>query len=852
MKDSPRNRVSRHFLRAAPRQRPRLATSLGAAALFFGAAAALGGGLSQKGASAPRTPPDPPGARRILLIAGPITGHPKEAHEYEKSVVLFKRLLETSPNLRGARVEIHLGGWPADPSSLDSADTIVLISDGGDHKETDHPLYVGDRLAVLERSMRRGCGLVNLHWSTFHPARFHDRITEWLGGYFDYETGGGEPKWYSRIQHANWRVAPIAPAEGGAELHPILRGVRPFEMREEFYFRLRFRESDARLRPILAIAPTEPPGATITAGPQNENVVAWARERPDGGRAFGCTGGHYFANWWNPDFRKVILNAIAWTAKLDVPAEGVASEPFERFRALVVTGHNHPAHDWRAVTAALVQVLEADPRMQVDVTEQPNDLATIDLGAYALLVLNYCNWDRPGLSQPAQQALVRRLESGGGLAVVHFANGAFNSTLPAKDSDWEEFRTNIVRRVWMHGDGRSGHDAFGPFRVEIARADHEVTSGLPGFDTVDELYFRQEGSQPIEVLATAKSKATEKDEPMAWVHAYGRGRVFQTVLGHSDVSVRKAGDLMRRGATWAAGRPPLGFDPPMAAAETYLFREGSPWSPAESKAREGARGSNDAARTAPPALLAASPGLEAGLGGHWGVQSDKDWVDARWSQTDVGPFLASSIEVPGGFVTKALAIRVGDGGGGAVCFDTQSVGLRAAWTGTFLELPRVRFGITEKPRIAGKIVISTPPGAGWTVDGAPPSSSTVRYTGLHRHGRRVVLSCDVGGVELLESPWLETRGSIFAFRRSVEAASGSTALQCLVASLQGAAGQASPDGDGTTAILELGEEVTVVHATPREALTLRVRGEAIEAVLPARTAPRAGTIWLGSGPRASV
>jgi hypothetical protein len=51
--------------------------------------------------------------------------------------------------------------------------------------------------------------------------------------------------------------------------------------------------------------------------------MAWATQRPDGGRGFGCTGGHNHVNWGNNQFRKLVMNAIVWTAGLDVPNEGV-------------------------------------------------------------------------------------------------------------------------------------------------------------------------------------------------------------------------------------------------------------------------------------------------------------------------------------------------------------------------------------------------------------------------------------------------------------------------------------------------------------------------------------------------
>src|SRR5262245_45614018 len=54
-------------------------------------------------------------------------------------------------------------------------------------------------------------------------------------------------------------------------------------------------------------------------------VMAWAAERSGGGRGFGFTGGHDHWNWGDPNFRKLVLNAIAWCAHADVPAKGLES-----------------------------------------------------------------------------------------------------------------------------------------------------------------------------------------------------------------------------------------------------------------------------------------------------------------------------------------------------------------------------------------------------------------------------------------------------------------------------------------------------------------------------------------------
>ena len=51
----------------------------------------------------------------------------------------------------------------------------------------------------------------------------------------------------------------------------------------------------------------------------------WAYERPGGGRGVGFTGLHFHRNFQNDQLRKLMLNAILWSAGREVPARGVAS-----------------------------------------------------------------------------------------------------------------------------------------------------------------------------------------------------------------------------------------------------------------------------------------------------------------------------------------------------------------------------------------------------------------------------------------------------------------------------------------------------------------------------------------------
>ena len=76
------------------------------------------------------------------------------------------------------------------------------------------------------------------------------------------------------------------------------------------------------------------PYAHIQAAKGRPETMMWAVERPDGGRGFGFTGGHFHLNWQNDDQRRLILNALVWLAKLDVPVGGVVGKPLQSRRSV--------------------------------------------------------------------------------------------------------------------------------------------------------------------------------------------------------------------------------------------------------------------------------------------------------------------------------------------------------------------------------------------------------------------------------------------------------------------------------------------------------------------------------------
>ena len=281
-----------------------------------------------------------------------------------------------------------------------------------------------------------------------------------------------------------------------------------------------------------------------------------------------------------------MLNALLWTARAEVPEGGVESRFFTHdeitaalsgvegtaraevddrpLRVQIYAGNEaHKWHNWEKTTPAIQALLEKDPRVQVRVSHTIEDLARLSRENTDVVVQNYVNWHDPSaLSAESRTAFVRFLEQGGGLVLVHFANGAWHFSLPmAEAAAWPEYQ-KIVRRMWNH-KGQSGHDAFGRFTVRPTELSDPITAGLGAFEVNDELYFRQEGEGPVEPLIAARSKVTGQDEPLAWTYSYGQGRVFQTLLGHSEQTYHtfEAREMLRRAVAWTARRKMLPLSP---------------------------------------------------------------------------------------------------------------------------------------------------------------------------------------------------------------------------------------------------------------------------------------------------
>jgi type 1 glutamine amidotransferase len=247
----------------------------------------------------------------------------------------------------------------------------------------------------------------------------------------------------------------------------------------------------------------------------------------------------------------IAIVAVAFASGTTRPA--AAAEPI---KALIITGDNMPAHDWKGTTQVLQDFLGSSGRIKVEVTTTPaKDLTDANLARYDVLILNYRDTKDGGAdtrwSKENMDAFLKAVKEGKGLVVHHFASAAFSNP---NNPEFEKAIAGGWRTQGYHGPKHE-------FQVKKTAVKHPVSEGLPvEFDhVIDELYSASMRTRGSLVLATAyadpaKPMGTGMAEAVIWVNNYGKGRVFENALGHDTTAMsdKNYQEWMKRGVEWAA------------------------------------------------------------------------------------------------------------------------------------------------------------------------------------------------------------------------------------------------------------------------------------------------------------
>lgn len=256
----------------------------------------------------------------VICFVSHKTSHGFGKHEYAAGCRLIGEWLTQAYPDRSIETRYSVD-WPTDPDDFfKDADSVVFFCTGKDRH------LIHNRVPEFDKVMRTGAGLACLHYAVHvNIGPSAKGMLAWMGGYFE----------------DNWSVNPhwVAGFNTFAD-HPAASGLRPFEIDDEWYFHMRFVGDEKGITPILSTAPPESTmerkdgpvsgnpdvrKAVATGKPQH---VAWAYQRGEDyndGRGFGFTGLHYHWNFEDDNFRRTVLNGVAWTAGLDIPESGIES-----------------------------------------------------------------------------------------------------------------------------------------------------------------------------------------------------------------------------------------------------------------------------------------------------------------------------------------------------------------------------------------------------------------------------------------------------------------------------------------------------------------------------------------------
>ncbi len=223
----------------------------------------------------------------------------------------------------------------------------------------------------------------------------------------------------------------------------------------------------------------------------------------------------------------------------DAVPQPPAAKPEKGPRVLLVGGGS--SHDFVKFFGASDKATLESVTGWVDFTQNLNGIGAI-LPNIDVIVLSA---NQP-INDETKAALLEFANRGGGIVALH----------PGTWYAWSNFADWNKQIV---GGGTRGHDALGPYKVEVKEPENPITKGVPAdFEITDELYnyTPDNAATPIEVLATATSPKSGKTFPQVWIVKNPKARIVGITLGHDE----RAHDLpayhalLKNAVLWAAGK----------------------------------------------------------------------------------------------------------------------------------------------------------------------------------------------------------------------------------------------------------------------------------------------------------
>jgi type 1 glutamine amidotransferase len=214
-------------------------------------------------------------------------------------------------------------------------------------------------------------------------------------------------------------------------------------------------------------------------------------------------------------------------------------------RVLMLTATAAFRHDSIATARQVMTTLAASSGdVSVTLTEDVSTLSGTTLTGYDVLFFALTSGELP-LGTEQKAAILSFVAGGRGFLGVHSATDTLY--------EWPEYGRLV-------GAYFKEHPWTERATVIVEDQSHPATSGLgERFSLVEEFYTFQNNPRAesrVLLRLDAASVAASGDYPLAWVHAYGNGRVYYNALGHFAETWNDARfqQQLLRAIRWSAGR----------------------------------------------------------------------------------------------------------------------------------------------------------------------------------------------------------------------------------------------------------------------------------------------------------
>nr|WP_299074365.1 ThuA domain-containing protein [uncultured Allomuricauda sp.] len=277
-----------------------------------------------------------------------------------------------------------------------------------------------------------------------------------------------------------------------------------------------------------------------------------------------------------------IHNSIVLSVFILFSSLVIGQEQSTKTNVLIVDGFSN--HDWKQTSNMVKTILENSGFFEVSISTIPPESKKEEwktwrpkFKKYDVVIQNSNNIHDKNLRWPTkvEKSLEKYVKSGGGLYILHSANNAF--------ADWPEYnlmiglgwrtaKEGVALQVKESGEviqipiGEGKATYHGPRNDEVINilTEHPINNGFPeAWKTPDmELYKYARGpAQNLTVLSYAKEKKTNINWPVEWVIAYGKGRVYNSSMGH-----------LWKGETYPVSYQCVGFQTTLIRATEWLAK----------------------------------------------------------------------------------------------------------------------------------------------------------------------------------------------------------------------------------------------------------------------------------------